>query len=87
MRTARPSSTLEALTEVLDRRSSCRGFTREPVDPLTLRRLFEVAQRTPSWCNSQAWQVHLLSGTGLAALSERLVVMPRHVVRLGTAQL
>ena len=32
-----------------------------------------MAQRTPSWCNSQAWQVHLVSGTDVAALSERLV--------------
>jgi nitroreductase len=70
---AKPTSAVDTLAEILERRFSCRGFAADPVDPMTLRQLFRVAQRTPSWCNSQAWQVHLLSGPDVAALSERLV--------------
>ncbi|MBM9461703.1 nitroreductase [Nocardioides sp. zg-536] len=62
----------DALAATLEHRFSCRGFLPEPVRPDTLRRLFTLAQRTPSWCNSQAWQVHLLSGEDVVALSERL---------------
>jgi nitroreductase len=62
----------DALESVLASRFSCRGFLPDPVDAATLRRLFTMAQRTASWCNSQAWQVHLLSGDDTTALAERL---------------
>ncbi|TWG91690.1 nitroreductase [Nocardioides sp. J9] len=71
--TATTPDLTEALATVLERRYSCRAFTDEPVDGATLRRLFTLAQRTPSWCNSQAWQVHLVSGDDVAPFSERLV--------------
>lgn len=64
------AGTLEVL---LASRYSCRGFLADPIDAATLRRLFTMAQRTASWCNSQAWQVHLLGGADTTALSERLV--------------
>lgn len=67
---ATPIDTLEA---ILTQRFSCRGFTDRPIGGDTLRRLFTVAQRTASWCNSQAWQVHLLSGDDTAALGKRLI--------------
>lgn len=63
----------DALEQVLASRYSCRGFLPDPIAPETLRRMFTMAQRTASWCNSQAWQVHLLSGADTTALSERLV--------------
>lgn len=63
----------DALEQVLASRYSCRGFLPDPIAPETLRRIFTMAQRTASWCNSQAWQVHLLSGDDTVALSERLM--------------
>lgn len=63
----------DALESILGSRFSCRGFRPDPIDDETLRRLFALAQRTASWCNSQAWQVHLLGGPAVAALSERLL--------------
>lgn len=63
----------ETLDTVLASRRSCRAFLAEPVPADVLRRLFTMAQRTPSWCNSQAWQVHLLGGDELTRLGELLV--------------
>lgn len=63
----------DVLESILATRHSCRAFRPETVDPAVLRRLFTLAQRTASWCNSQAWQVHLLGGPEVAALSERLM--------------
>lgn len=63
----------DALEAVLASRFSCRSFGPQPVDDDALRRLFTMAQRTASWCNSQAWQVELLGGTAVTALSERLL--------------
>ena len=53
---------LEQLEEILSRRYSCRAFLPRPVDRSVIERILEVAQRTPSWCNAQPWQVHVTSG-------------------------
>lgn len=52
-------SPAEALRTLLDRRFSCRGYLSEAVPHETLNAILQMAQRTPSWCNSQPWQVHI----------------------------
>lgn len=43
-------------------RSSCRAFLDRPVPRADILRVLELAQRTPSWCNTQPWQLDILSG-------------------------
>lgn len=62
------SNSEPTLDRLLESRHSCRAFLPEPVDRDVLRRVLETAQRTASWCNSQAWQVSIASG----AATERL---------------
>ena len=50
------------LRRLLDERHSCRGFLPKPVPRETIEEILSIAQRTPSWCNAQPWQVLLLSG-------------------------
>jgi nitroreductase len=45
------------LSSLLDNRFSRRGFQDQPVDTGTITRILELAQRSPSWCNTQSWQV------------------------------
>lgn len=45
------------LAQLLNARYSCRGFRPEPVPHGTIDTILSLAQRTASWCNSQAWQV------------------------------
>jgi nitroreductase len=45
-------------------RFSCRGFRPDPVSPETITTLLEVAQRSPSWCNTQPWRVIITTGAG-----------------------
>ncbi len=52
----------DALERILTERYSCRAFRPDPVPRDLLDRIFALAQRTPSWCNSQPWQVILTSG-------------------------
>lgn len=61
-----------ALETILDDRHSCRGFTGEPVPEETIERILRMAQRTASWCNSQAWQVDLVSGPATEAFATAL---------------
>ena len=60
------------LERILDERYSCRGFTSEPVPEETIEQILRMAQRTASWCNSQAWQVDLVTGDARAAFSTHL---------------
>jgi nitroreductase len=62
----------EVLEGLLESRHSCRGFLPDPVPDATVRRLFALAQRTASWCNSQAWQVHLAGGEQTARFAREL---------------
>ena len=58
----------EGFDALLRERYSCRGFLPGPVEREVIERMLGIAQRTPSWCNSQPWQVHVTSG----AATERL---------------
>ena len=59
-------------SDLMHTRYSVRHFTDEPVTEEQLTAVLEVAQRTPSWSNTQTWQVHVLTGEVLAELGERL---------------
>ncbi len=67
------SEPIDALEEILRTRWSCRGYRPEPVDPAVVERLLEAARRTPSWCNTQPWSVHVLSGRAAHDLSARML--------------
>ncbi len=54
-----PADTLERL---LSDRWSCRGFLDREVPSEVLDRLLVMAQRSPSWCNTQPWQLTVLQG-------------------------
>lgn len=43
-------------------RRSCRSFLPQPVDELTLRETLADALWAPSNCNTQPWEVHVVSG-------------------------
>jgi nitroreductase len=53
-------------------RWSCRAFLPDEVPAKTVERLFAMAQRTASWCNTQPWQVHVVSGEARQRLAKSL---------------
>lgn len=69
--------------EALSTRRSIRGFRPDPVPQETLRRIFEAAQRAPSWCNIQPWRVWLTSGETTAKLTSALGAAARAGAPLG----
>ena len=48
--------------DVLKSRYSARRFLSKPVPAATLERLLELAQHTPSWCNTQPWRLVITRG-------------------------
>lgn len=63
---------LPALRQLLDARYSCRAFKPEPLARTVIEDILAAAQRTPSWCNTQPWQVTIVSGAVLAKLGAAL---------------
>lgn len=62
----------ETLERILTRRHSTRAFLPDSLPEDRITRLFELAQRTASWCNVQPWQVLVTSGEGTARLARAL---------------
>ena len=53
------------VTEALAKRRSVRAFLPTPVEKEKLTAVFEAAMRTPSWANSQPWEVFVATGAAL----------------------
>jgi nitroreductase len=56
--------------DAVRQRRSIRGFLDKPVPEQVIREVLEDAQHAPSNCNTQPWNVHIVSGAKLAGLSE-----------------
>lgn len=63
---------LDAFEQVVRDRRSIRGFTAERIPEDVLRRVFTLAQRAPSNCNTQPWKVAVVSGERCHALADRI---------------
>lgn len=76
-------ATKELLLEQLLRgRHSCRAFLPDPVPRAVQERLFELAQRSASWCNTQPWHITVTQGAGTERFRE---VLYTHATRCVTA--
>jgi nitroreductase len=64
---------LDQLQETWTQRSSTRAFGPEPIPRATLVELFSAAQRAPSWCNVQPWQVYVTEPPVTQELSSAMV--------------
>ncbi|MFD5827239.1 nitroreductase family protein, partial [Lentzea sp. NPDC060358] len=77
MSTLAEGTQYEALRTLLADRWTCRQFLPDPVPRQTLEKLLAVAQRTPSWCNTQPWHVELTEGAATERLRSRLLAHVR----------
>jgi nitroreductase len=67
------NNNFEVLNSVLDGRYSCRAFQDIAVPLEDIHAIIETAQKVPSWCNFQPWQVHLVAGEVRDTLSEKVM--------------
>ncbi|WP_369255394.1 nitroreductase family protein [Geodermatophilus amargosae] len=65
---------LAAITQAVQLRTrcSCRAFRPDPVPGDVVDEVLRLAQATPSWCDTQPWQGHLLSGEATTRFGEEL---------------
>lgn len=62
----------DVLERLVAGRFSCRGYQNRQVPDATIERILKISQRTPSWCNSQPWQVIVTRGEGTEKLRKVL---------------
>ncbi|SUE28832.1 nitroreductase [Nocardia farcinica] len=62
----------DALERILRSRWSCRAFAPEPVPRSEIARILDLARRSPSWCNTQPWHVHVTEGADTDRLRKAL---------------
>ncbi|GAA6135283.1 nitroreductase [Oceaniserpentilla sp. 4NH20-0058] len=62
-----------SLVEAIQNRRSIRGFKKDQIEPSILQEILTLAQRSPSNCNVQPWQVLLASGSACDELRTKLL--------------
>lgn len=67
----------EALSAILEERRSCRQFLPDAVAHEVIEQLLTLALRTPSWSNTQPWQVIVTEGEGTDRFRRELVAHVR----------
>lgn len=65
-------NTAEVFRQLVQERRSVRGFLEQAVPQDLMNTVFETAQRAPSNCNTQPWQVYVASGAARDTLSQKL---------------
>jgi nitroreductase len=66
-----------SVIEALSKRYSCRKFKSDELPSTLISDLLVAAQKTASWCNTQPWSVHILSGDARGKVSDALVSSAR----------
>lgn len=67
------------IVEAVQRRKSIRAFKPDPVPREVLNRIVGLALRSPSWANTQPWELVIVSGAKLEAIKEAF--LRQHGVR------
>lgn len=57
-------------TDVVNSRHSVRDFSDKQISNELLTKIVKLAQRTPSWANSQPWNVYIAKGDALARIKK-----------------
>jgi len=61
------------LVQALKNRRSVRGFKPDPIEPAVINEILALANRSPSFTNSQPWEVAVVTGKTRDALSKTLL--------------
>ncbi len=66
-----------SIESILAERRSVRAYKENPIAQSLLEKVFTLAQKSPSNCNTQPWVVHVASGETLNAMREALPVQAK----------
>ncbi len=67
------------VVDALNTRFTARAFKPDPIDRRILERIMEAALRSPSWANTQPWEVYVAGGEVLNRLARGLCCEPQEL--------
>lgn len=70
--TAEAGKDFEVISRLIDQRITCRAYKPEPVPRAVIERLLLAAQRAPSWCNVQPWELIITEGEATRKFADAL---------------
>ena len=56
--------------ELMKERHSARDFLPKEIPEETLKEILKVSLNSPSWCNSQPWNIYVVSGKPLEEIKK-----------------
>ena len=59
--------------ELVKERHSVRDFLPKEVPEETLKKIIQIALDSPSWCNSQPWNIYVVSGKPLEEIKKEWI--------------
>ena len=59
--------------ELIERRYSARDFTSKEISDNDLNEIIEIAKFSPSWANSQPWNVYIAAGDALSKIRSKWI--------------
>ncbi len=68
------------VVDALNTRFTVRAFKPDPIDRRTLERVMEAAIKSPSWANTQPWEIYVAGGDVLNRLREAYVTNLKNCV-------
>ena len=61
------------VTQVIFNRHSCRAFKPDPVPEALIKEILDLARHSPSYMNSQPWEIAVITGEKLAEVNKKRV--------------
>ena len=68
--------------ELMKERHSARDFLPKEIPEETLKKIIEVSLDTPSWCNSQPWNVYIVSGKPLEEIKKEWITKNEQKIKI-----
>ena len=72
------------VSEAMEKRKSIRAFKADAVEKSVITEILEKAARTPSWANSQPWEVFVASGETLKRIRSGYLANYKNGVKIST---
>ena len=59
--------------ELMKERHSARDFLKKEIPEEILKKIVQTSLQSPSWCNSQPWNVYVVTGTPLEEIKKEWI--------------
>ena len=67
--------------ELMKERHSCRKFQSKPIPDPILKDIISISLASPSWCNSQPWNIYVASGNTMEEIRKEWISKSKEKIK------